>query len=240
MSDRKPESWWGSFDHMVRGSRTKGARCLQADREAKFKNKYGRNHPQEQQPQHHDGAGEANQGEDTSTGDKDPALVDLVDLDDAPQSEEHDDLDELLQDAARDFGNQQQQDLQQHDQQQQDLVADQQPQPNQESDPEDVGSNLTGDSNSDTDSELESTSGTSSSGESDDDDMAGTKIGISKFTGQETDVSDKARDWFTGLQTYFTKKSIGAGEWERRCGLIRWSLVSDSIPDGQDLTSTSS
>ncbi len=70
--------------------------------------------------------------------------------------------------------------------------------------------------------------------------MAGTKIGIPKFTGQESDVSDKARDWLTGLQTYFTEKSIGAGEWERRCGLIRWSLVSDSIPDRQDSTSASS
>ncbi len=41
--------------------------------------------------------------------------------------------------------------------------------------------------------------------------MAGTKIGIPKFTGQETDVSDKARDLLTGLQTYFTEKSIAAG-----------------------------
>ena len=76
--------------------------------------------------------------------------------------------------------------------------------------------------------------------DSDDEDKAGTKIGIPKFTGQETDVSDKARDWFTGLQTYFTEKSIGNGEWERRCGLIRWPLVSDLIPDGQDSTSASS
>ncbi len=61
--------------------------------------------------------------------------------------------------------------------------------------------------------------------ETDDEDMAGTKIGIPKFTGQETDVSDKARDWLTCLQTYFTEKAIAAGEWERRCGLIsdgRW------------------
>ena len=67
--------------------------------------------------------------------------------------------------------------------------------------------------------------------------MAGTKIGIPKFMGQETDVIDKARDWFTGLQTYFTEKGYGAGEWERRCGLIRWLLVSDSIPHGQVSTS---
>ncbi len=70
--------------------------------------------------------------------------------------------------------------------------------------------------------------------------MAGTKIRIPKFTGQETDVSNKAKDRFTGLQTYFTEKGIGVGEWERRCGLIRWLLVSDSIPDGQDSTSASS
>ena len=37
--------------------------------------------------------------------------------------------------------------------------------------------------------------------ESDDDDIAATKIGIPKFTGQETDVSDKAKDWSTGLET---------------------------------------
>ena len=66
------------------------------------------------------------------------------------------------------------------------------------------------------------------------------KIGIPKFTGQETGVSNKARDWFTGLQTYLTDKSIGAGEWERRCGLTRWSLVSDSILDDKDSTSASS
>ena len=73
--------------------------------------------------------------------------------------------------------------------------------------------------------------------ESEDEEMAGTKIRIPKFTGQGTDVSDKARDWFTGLQTYFTEKSIGNGEWERRCALIPWLLVSDSIPDRQDSTS---
>ncbi len=65
--------------------------------------------------------------------------------------------------------------------------------------------------------------------ESDNEEMSGTKIGNPKFTGKETDVRDKGRDWFIGLQTYFTKKAIGNGEWERSCGLIRWSLVSDSI-----------
>ena len=38
--------------------------------------------------------------------------------------------------------------------------------------------------------------------------MSGIKIRIPKFTGQETDVSDKARDWFTGLQTCFTKNGM--------------------------------
>ncbi len=210
MSDKKSKTWWTSFDHVVPGSRPQGVRRLQADREAKFENRYGRNRPQEQQP-HQAGAGEANRGEDTLAGDKDPALVDLADLDDAPQSEEHDDLDELLQDAARDFGNLQKQDLQQHDWQQQDLVADQQPLPNQEADPADVESNLTSSSSSDTDTKLELTSRTSSLGESDDD-MSGTKIGIPKFTGQETDVSDKARDWLMGLQTYFTAPVNGRGD----------------------------
>ncbi len=94
--------------------------------------------------------------------------------------------------------------------------------PNQEPDTEDAGSNLTGDGSSDTNSESISPPGTPPpvQVESDDDEMAETKIGIPKFTGQETDVSDKARDWLTGLQTYFTKKSIGTGKWERRCGLI--------------------
>ncbi len=72
--------------------------------------------------------------------------------------------------------------------------------------------------------------------------MTGTKIGIPKFTGQETDVSNKAKDWLTGLQTYFIEKGIGdrVADWNRRCGLIRWSLVSDSVPEGQSSTSASS
>ncbi len=75
--------------------------------------------------------------------------------------------------------------------------------------------------------------------ESDDDNMAGTKIGIPKFTEQETDISDKAKDWFTGFQTYFTEKGVAAGDWERTCGLIQWSLESESILDRQDPTSAS-
>ncbi len=42
MSDKKPESWGSSFDHVVLGARA-GARRLQADREDKFENKYRRN-----------------------------------------------------------------------------------------------------------------------------------------------------------------------------------------------------
>ena len=158
------------------------------------------------------------------------ALLELAEGDTSPQREEHNDTVELLQDVAQELENQQQ-----LDQQQQDLEL-----------PTD----------NDRHSDEEGSCSTSSiialtlpgspplasppHMESDDEDMAGTKIGIPKFTGQETDVSDKARDWLTGLQTYFTEKSIGAAEWERRCGLIRWSLVSDSIPDGQDSTSASS
>ncbi len=71
--------------------------------------------------------------------------------------------------------------------------------------------------------------------------MAGTKIGIPKFTGQETDVSDKANDWLTGLETYFTEKGVADADndWARRCGLIRWSLVFDSTPESKDSTSAS-
>ncbi len=82
MSDKKSKTWWTSFDHVVPDSRPQGVRRLQADRDAKFENRYGRNRPQEQQP-HQAGAGEANRGEDTLASDKDPALVDLADLDDA-------------------------------------------------------------------------------------------------------------------------------------------------------------
>ena len=59
--------------------------------------------------------------------------MDPADLYDAPQGEEHDDMEELLQDGALDLGDQQQQHLQQQDhQQQQELVADLQPLPNQD------------------------------------------------------------------------------------------------------------
>ncbi len=150
--------------------------------------------------------------------------MELVEDDASPQREEHDETVELLQDIAQELENQQ------LDQQQQDLEL---PTDNdQHSDEGGSSGNRTPPGSPPLASPLRV--------ESDDKDMAGTKIGIPKFTGQETDVSDKARDWFTGLQTYFTEKAIGAGEWERRCGLIRWSLVSDSIPDGQDSTSASS
>ncbi len=223
MSDKKPESWGSSFDHVVFGGIRTGARRLQADREAKFENKYGRSRPHEQQPQHPGGASALYTGKDGATGGEDSPPVELVEDDASPQREEHDETVELLQDVTQELENQQ------LDQQQQDLQLP-------------------------TDNDQHSDEGGSSGArtpprsplaspprvETDDKDMAGTKIGIPKFTGQETDVSDKARDWLMGLQTYFTEKSIAAGEWERRCGLIRWLLVSDSIPDGQDSTSTSS
>ncbi len=41
MIDKKPVSWLSSFDQVVFGGLRTGARRLQADREAKFKNKYG-------------------------------------------------------------------------------------------------------------------------------------------------------------------------------------------------------
>ena len=224
MSDKKPELWGSSFDHVVFGGIRAGARRLQAEREAKLENKYGRNRPHEQQPQHPGGAGALDTGKDGATGGEDSPPVELVEDDASPQREEHDETVELLQDVAQELENQQ------LDQQQQDLELP-------------------------TDNDQHSDEGGSSGArtppgspplaspprvETDDEDMAGTKIRIPKFTGQETDVSDKARDWLTGLQTYFTEKSIAAGEWERRCGLIRCSLVSDSIPDGQDSTSASS
>ncbi len=227
MSDRKPESWWSSFDHVLPGTR-KGAQRLQADREAKFDNKYGRNLPHEQQPQHQGGPAALGPGKDEKANGEDSAPVELAEGNTSPQREEHDDAVELLHDTAQELENQQQ-----LDQQQQDLEL---PNDNRQG----------GDKESD-ESEAESASaGTRTPPaspprvESDDEEMTGTKIGIPKFTGQETDVSDKARDWFTGLQTYFTEKNIANGEWERRCGLIRWSLMSDSIPDGQDSTSASS
>ncbi len=225
MSNKKPDLWGSSFDHVVFSSARAGERRLQADRQVKFENKYGRSRPHEQQPQHQGGAGVLDAGNDGKAGNEDTMPVELVEDSTSPQREEHNDTVELLQDVAQELENQQQ-----LDQQQQDLELP-------------------------TDNDQHSDKGGSSGArtppgsrplasppqlESDDEDMAGTKIGIPKFNGQETDVSDKARDWLTGLQTYFTEKSIGAGEWERRCGLIRWSLVSDSIPDLQDSTSVSS
>ncbi len=122
MSENKPLTWWESFDHVVMG-----ARRLQADREAKFDNPYGRNRPEEQKPKHtQDETGKTNGGEDTSSDDmhtqdgagkarggqhtspdvKNLTLVDPVDQDDAPQSQEHDNKEELLQDDTLDLGNQ--------------------------------------------------------------------------------------------------------------------------------------
>ncbi len=111
---------------MVSGSWAQRAWRLQADREAKYDNPYGRNHPMEQTSQHaQDGAGMASSGEDMSSDDNIPMPLDPTDLDDAPQREEHDDMEKLLQEATLDLGDQQQQHLQQQDQQRhQELVSD--------------------------------------------------------------------------------------------------------------------
>ena len=168
MSDKKPESWGSSFDHVVFWGVCAGARMLQADREAKFENKYGRNRPHEQQPQHQGGAGDISAGKDWKTGGEDSTPVELVDDGISPQREEHGDTVELLQDVARELENQQQ-----LDQQKQDLELP-------------------------TDNDQHSDEGGSSGArtppgspplappprvECDDEDMAGTKIRIPKFTG---------------------------------------------------------
>ncbi len=80
MSDEnteKPVSWWSSFDHVVPGARM-GARRLQADREAKFDNKYWRNRPHEQQPHHQGGAGALEPGKDTEADGMSSATVELA------------------------------------------------------------------------------------------------------------------------------------------------------------------
>ena len=213
----------GNFKHFITRKHWLGR--LQADREAKFDNKYGRNRPHEQQPLHQGGAGALGPGEDEKADGEDSATVDLAEGDTSPHGEEHHDDEELLQDVAQEL-----EDQQQLDQQQQDLDL-----PNNDDHRSDEGGS-SGTRTPPGSPPLASPPRV----ESNDDEMVGTKIGIPKFTGQETDVSDKARDWFTGLQTYFTEKAIGNGEWERRCGHIQWSLVSDSIPDGQDSTSASS
>ena len=115
MSDKKPESWGSSFDQVVFGGTRSGAPRLQADHEAKFQNKYRRNRPYEQQPQHPGGAGAFDTGKDGATGGEDSLPVELVEDDASPQREEHDETVELLQDVAQELENQQ------LDQQQQDL-----------------------------------------------------------------------------------------------------------------------
>ncbi len=111
----------------------------------------------------------------------------------SPQREEPDDTVELLQDVAQELENQQQLD---HQQQDLELPTDN----NQHSD--EGGS-----------SGARTPPGSPPLAfpprvESDDEDMAGTKIGIPKFMGQETDVSDKASDWLTGLQTYILHREV--------------------------------
>ncbi len=114
MSDKKPESWESSFDHVVLGARA-GAWRLQADREAKFENKYGRKRPHEQQLQHQGGAGALGPGEDRTTDSEDSAPLELAEEDASPQREEHDNVVELLHDVAQELENQQQLDQQQQD-----------------------------------------------------------------------------------------------------------------------------
>ncbi len=116
MSDKKYESWGSSFDHAVLGAR-KGARRPQADREAKFENKYGRGRPNEQQPPHQGEAGALGTGDDEKTDGEGSAPLELAEGDTSPQREEHDNTVELLRDVAQELENQQQQ----LDQQQQDL-----------------------------------------------------------------------------------------------------------------------
>ncbi len=176
------------------------------------------------------GAGALKPGKDTEADGESSATVELAEGGSSPQREEHNgDVVELLHNAAHYLEKQQQ-----LDQQQQKLEL---PNDNNQGSDSDAGSSSSG---VQTPPGSPPRAGMPAPVESDDKEMAGTKIGIPKFTGQDTDVSYKARDWFTGLQTYFTEKIIGNGDWERRCGLIRWSLVLDSIPDGQDSTSASS
>ncbi len=169
MSDKKPVSWGSSFDHVVFGGLRTGGRRIQADCEAKFENKYGRDRPHEQQPHH--------PGKDGATGGEDSLPVKLVEDDASPQREEHDETVELLQDIAQELENQQ------LDQKQQDLEL---PTDNdQHSDEGGSSGNRTPPGSPPLASPLRV--------ESDDEDMEGTKIRIPKFTGQEMDVSDKAR-----------------------------------------------
>ena len=105
---------------------------------------------------------------------------------------------ELLHDAAQELGNQQKP-RQQHDQQQHDLVAERQL-PHQDQDQEsDEGPGTPSGMPPGTPPRMPHGSPPGSPPvpervESEDEDITGTKIGIPKFTGQETDISDKARD----------------------------------------------
>ncbi len=147
-----------------------------------------------------DGASQRRVGEDTAAHDMTSSAMDLTHQDDIPQKLEHDNLEKLPQDAALDLGDQQQK----HDQQQpQDLAVDIQPLPNQEQDQESQDNakdterdgddeelegddNSSSDGSSSSDDSASSTHKTPSSSDSDKDDMAGTKFGIPRFTGQET------------------------------------------------------
>ncbi len=141
-----------------------------------------------------DGAGKLSSGEDTLSVNKIPTPEDSADPDDGPQGEEHDNLEEVLQDATLDLEDQQQQHLQQQDQQQpQKLVADEQQLPNQDPESEEQddaaaeggdGDDQDRDNGSDNDNEPDPATLPPPAAVESDDDMAGTKIGIPKFTGQ--------------------------------------------------------
>ncbi len=138
---------------------------------------------------------------------------------DIPQGREDNNLEELLQDAALKAEGQQQlqqvaaglqplPDQNQENEGNQDIAAEEegggdeeQEQGGEEDEEDDDSSSLSGSSSSSSSfEEVDSPSF------SDDDEMAGTKIGIPKFTGQETDVSDKAKDCLTGLRRTSLRK----------------------------------
>ncbi len=178
-----PESWWGSFDHVATGSRTRGAQQIRRAPPGR--------HTQPWKPK---AAGPAAAGP-AAAG---PAAAGPAAAGPAAAGP-----------AAAGPA----------------AVANLHHLRNQEPDTEGNGDDIGSGNNSDTNNKsLPPPPGTLPPVpvESDNDEMAGTKINIPKFTEQETDVSDKAKDWFTVLQAHITEKGIGTGECERRCGLIRW------------------
>ncbi len=240
----KDKSTWGeSFDQVVTGA--SGARRFPAGRDAKYKSPYGPGRPGEQQPRDEEEQREAKPQGATPTHRDASTQQDDVSL------EHLEDLEQLLQDVAQEFGLPQQgqvgqlprvdrddgrgnagQGVQGNADNQEVEIQGEQGQGDADGDQE------SDESESDDSSSTDSDSGSDTTGTSSDDKMAGTKIGIPKYTGQESDVSDVAKDWLTGLETYFEENTIPEDCWVRR--LIRWSLKSDSIPEGQSSTSASS